>query len=370
MPNHSVLRNSALRCCFILTTLLISGACAQSNLVEPKAVWGQRLSPDLEPDLKVVRHVDIRVNLQTGVRFLGNDRLMIWSREIHEGKLIPRSAESGDGGKYTIRLSLFETGSGAYVKDAVFPILTKSPDVSVLGEAIVINSWSQFRFLSFDLQQIAVFTAAQGAIESEFRTSPTRKTMLVGSVFNGFSQVLRVDARTLQVTGKWTETPQLLDWSIDDTDLIELRNDGHSFLRSFDQPAAASRLDLDCPGAIGFVAQSITLDECEKGPILRNVGTGETIPLHPGFRATAELIPSTNGDSFAVSLWKSKSRGFDAEPRTVGYEILVYRIRDGQRIFQLNILPLPKMLLSFDLSPDGRWLAVLSDRQLQLYRVS
>jgi hypothetical protein len=86
-----------------------------------------------------------------------------------------------------------------------------------------------------------------------------------------------------------------------------------------------------------------------------------------GEHIEGDVAPSRNGKMAAVSLMRTKGGAFDTSIRRSSTTVLVYDLERRSVVLRVEVNPLPKSSYHFALSPDGAFLAVMTDSTVKIY---
>jgi hypothetical protein len=86
-----------------------------------------------------------------------------------------------------------------------------------------------------------------------------------------------------------------------------------------------------------------------------------------GEHIEGDVAASRNGKMAAVSLMRTKGGAFDTSIRRSSTTVLVYDLERRSVVLRVEVNPLPKSSYHFALSPDGAFLAVMTDSIVKIY---
>jgi hypothetical protein len=190
---------------------------------------------------------------------------------------------------------------------------------------------------------------------------------------DGPSKIEVLDATTLRTLSSWEEEAlgswfSASDYAIaklpaDSPQKVIIKNIGGSWRVLYHAK------DAVCASAPTFVDDEMLITgPCGSVGLISTSGQilmKDKVPK--GEHLEEQVASSRNGNMAAVSLMRTKGGAFDTSIRRSATAVLVYDIQHRNAVLRVDVNPLPKSSYHFALSPDGAWLAVMTDSIVKVY---
>jgi hypothetical protein len=397
---HTAPRPKMLR---LLASFWITGCifAAQPTSLAQSPSWSQEVLPDLSrmsPGLPA----SLLDGSRAGAAFLNTGQLMIYTVEPTGHLSSRRSPEISSA--FQLRLSLLDAKSGEIALTKDWGTRRHDSAVQITSGGVLVQTGGIVKLYSTDFTQSRDLPLALDPNGSYFTSvSASGKTIAISHYFKNerkwISHIDVLDASSLKIRASWDQDPPIFYLSMSDQRFITT-DPFHNivFLTKFGNTSQSKAvpnvgaLRQGCPaGGIGATmvsGESIVLRGCKDVFLLNPSGVSSALHAFadnasagPASSQCGTYIPSmfnkmakvASGAPFvALSLPAIKiKKHLLTEPSVclTGLQVAVYDLSRKQRVFTVNVDPLPKNDYDFGLSPDGSKLAILNDRNISVYSV-
>jgi hypothetical protein len=386
----------------LLASFWITGCifAAEPTSLAQSPSWSQevlrdlsRTSPGLPPSL-----LD---GSRAGVAFLNRDQLMVYAVEP-TGHLSSRSSPEISSA-FQLSLSLLDAKSGEVALTKDLGTRRHGSAVQVTSGGVLVQTGGIVKLYSPDFSRardLPLVLDPNGAYYTS--VSASGRTVAVSHYFrkeqSSISHIDVLDANSLEIRVSWDQDPPLFHLSMSDERFVTEHN-GVVALTEFGHPnqnkvvTVYDSLKQGCAaGGVGprMVSNDLMVLRCKHLLLLSAEGVSSLLDSFAGNESasgpltqcgpyfawlsgkTAKVAGTSNANFVALSLPAIKiKKHLLTEPSVclTGLQVAVYDLSRKQRVFTVDVDPLPKNDYDFALSPDGSKLAVLNDRRASVYSV-
>ena len=368
-----------------------------------------RQSPDLSqevlPDLSHTRpgvapHL-LGSSNRAGVAFLRDGQLIVYAVEP-TGQLSSRKSPELSSA-FELRVSLLDVKSGKQILKRDWGTRPHDSAVQITTGGVLVQTGGIVKLYSPDFTEARDLPLTLDPNGKYFTSvSATGDTIAISHYFkkeqNWISHIDVVDASTLKIRSSWDQDPPIFYLSMTDERFIT-KDPFHRivYLTRFGNTSQSKAVPLvgalrqGCPRGIGFKMvsdESIVLWDCNEVLLLSRSGVfsaldsfTDSASAGPAGSQCGTYTPSmfnkvamvaSDAPLVALSLPAIKvKKHLLTEPSVclTGLQVAVYDLSRKQRVFTVDVDPLPKNDYDLALSPDGSKLAVLNDRRVSVYSV-
>jgi hypothetical protein len=389
----------------LLARLWITGSifAAQSISLAQSTVWSQEVLPDLSRTSPGISP-SLLDGSRAGVAFLNRDQLMVYAVEPTGQLSSRRSPEISSA--FQLRLSLLDARSGEIALTKDWGTRRHDSAVQITSGGVLVQTGGIVKLYSTDFAQSRDLPLTLDPNGKYFASvSATGNTIAISHYFkkeqSWISHIDVVDASTLKMRSSWDQDPPIFHLSMSDEgfitkdpfrNIVYLTQFGNTSQRKAIPIAGVLRQGCPTGGIEPKVVSEdlMVLRHC-KAVLLLNVdgvsslldsftgnesASGPLTQCGPYFAwlsgKTAKVAGTSNANFVALSLPAIKiKKHLLTEPSVclTGLQVAVYDLSRKQRVFTVNVDPLPKNDYDFGLSPDGSKLAILNDRNISVYSV-
>jgi hypothetical protein len=374
---------------------------AQPTSLAQSPIWSQEVLPDLGRTRPGTSPHLLDGSNAAGVALL-NAQLIMYFVEPTERLSSRKSPEISSA--FQLRVFLLDTKSGKQILTRDWGTRRHDSAVQITSGGVLVKTGAIVKLYSTDFAQSRDLPLALDPNGSYFTSvSASGKTIAISHYFkkekNWISHIDVLDASSLKIRASWDQDPPIFYLSMSDERfitinpfrrIVSLTQFGNTS-QSKAVPTAGA-LGRGCPpGGIGVKMvsdESIVLEGCNKVLLLNPSGVSSALDAFadnasagPASSQCGTYIPSmfnkmamvASGAPFvALSLPAIKvKKHLLTEPSVclTGLQVAVYDLTLKQRVFTVNVDPLPKNDYDFALSPDGSKLVILNDRNVSVYSV-
>lgn len=374
----------------ILALLLAFSASAVSQVAGHSHApgWRQELVPDLSHTRNGSNPLLID-KTRAGINFVDNSHLIVYVVKRDYGELSYRD-NLDLASSFRLQMWLVDAGSGQVEFTRSAGTRFHDSIVQVTTSGVLVQTGNLLRLYSFDLKtnRDVYLTPLQDPLRTLTTVSASGKTILVERVtqqgkVDSFDVL---DADTLNRRFFWNQSLRLYSpYSISDTG-IAFKNVSGIFFAEFGKRPLQLTFKSNTNGILTKNSFCDSLDApvfVTNDQILHGCGQLSLISLDGSLlyeddlgRGTSldhEVAVARDSHIVAVSLIQREGRDiWDTGKgiRVTSMAIEVYDLLRKKRLLNIEMSPVPKNDYAFALSPDGTKLAVLTDRDVELYHVS
>jgi hypothetical protein len=372
---------------------------SQSTGLAQSPVWTQEVLPDLPRSAPGISP-GLLDGGRAGVAFLNRDQLMVYAVQSTGQLSSRRSPEISSA--FQLRLSLLDAKSGEVGLTKNWGTRRNDSAVQMTTGGVLVKTGAIMKLYSTDFSKardLPLVLDPNGIYYTS--VSASGATVAVSRDFgkekNWISHIDVLDAKTLKIRASWDQYPAILHLLMSDEKFITKDPFRRIvYLNRFANPAQSKAIPIagplkqDCPRGVGWGMvsdESIIMWDCNE-VLLLNAGRVssllETLDGDSSERAASAqcgtYIPSMFNRTAVASDTRLAALSLPAvkvkkhlltEPTVclTGLQIAVYDLSRKQRVFTVNVAPLPQNDYDIALSPDGSKLAVLNDRRVSVYSV-
>jgi len=352
-------------------------------------------------------------NRRETLSFGSDDNLAFCMGMANPGVLSDRSSIPDATSKFRADCVLRRPADGAALNRVSIPINSDQVFLARTSGGFVLMSWNTLYFISTKWKVKSIDTGNGGAYSSRLEVSPDGAHVIVGADYGEGKGTLvrRFDGDTFNEVAQPRWLPRLpMYWSTNgDIVLLDVGHGPYAIdlssgrvgpLSGCQSRGTAAEGSLEptfisperWPGDFqdlldaqsGHAPTAGAADGCAMPTFISSAkwaGDFHLVSIHSLRGQThnleAQLKPKENAsqivsspsERFAILFESTHGGGWDASPKTAGWEVAVYDPSEGRRVFAVPIAPRPKKTLLLALSADGHWLAILADDALSVYEL-
>jgi hypothetical protein len=377
--------------CLLVATCIFA---AQPTSLAQYPIWSEEVLPDLSS-------TDVTKRYLSGVAFLPDGQLIVYAVEPTRHLSSRKNPELSSA--FELRASLLDAKSGKQILTKEWGTRRHDSAVQMTSGGVLVQTGGIVKLYSPDFTEARDLPLALDPNGSYFTSvSASGKTIVISHYFkkeqHWISHIDVLDAKTLKIRSSWDQDRPIFHFSMSDEGFITKDPFRRSFfLTQFGNTSQSKAVPLpgtlrqDCPLGVAWEMVSdgsIVFWDCHEVLLLSPSGVSSALDSFadnasagPAGSQCETYTPSmfnkvamlaSGAPLVALSLPAIKvKRHLLTEPNVclIGLRLAVYDLNRKQRVFTVDVDPLPKNDYDFALSPDGSKLAVLNDRRVSVYSV-